>query len=87
MIETIEIYTKDNCPYCEKAKALMRDRQLAFYEFKLDVDCTREFILEKFSGATTFPVIVLDGFYIGGYTEFVTQLNEDFKNTKKLLNG
>jgi glutaredoxin len=87
MIETVEIYTKENCPYCEKAKNLMRDRQIPFYEFKLDVDCTREFILERFSGAKTFPVIVIDGYYIGGYTEFSTHLNEDFKNTPKLLNG
>lgn len=82
----IEIYTKENCIYCERAKSLMRDRQIPFVEQKLDVDFTREYLLERYSEARSFPVVVIDGFYIGGYENLVVQLNEEIKNTQKLLN-
>jgi glutaredoxin len=82
----IEIYSRENCSYCDRAKALMRDRQIPFVEYKLDVDFTREHLLEMYSEAKTFPVIIVDGFFIGGYTELVVQLNEEVKNTQKLLN-
>jgi len=82
----IEIYSKENCVYCDRAKNLMRDLQIPFVEHKLNVDFTREFLLEKYSEAKSFPVIVIDGFFIGGYTQLAEQLNEQANSTKKLLN-
>jgi glutaredoxin len=34
----------------------------------------------------SFPVIVVDGFYIGGYTQLESMLNEQTKSTQQLLN-
>ena len=81
----IEIYTKADCPYCTKAKQLLRDRQIPFTEQKLNEDFTREILLEKFPDAKSFPVVVIDGFRIGGYTELNQKLNEETQNTQKLL--
>lgn len=66
-----EIYTKPNCIYCEMAKATFRMQQVEYAEFKLDVDFTRDEVLEKFPGHTTFPFIVIDGKFIGGYTDLM----------------
>jgi glutaredoxin-related protein len=33
-------------------------------------------LLEKFPDAKTFPVIVVDGMYIGGYNELSEELNK-----------
>jgi glutaredoxin 3 len=82
----IEIYTRENCGYCTAAKELLRDRSISFSEFKLNEDFTREFLLEKFPGAQTYPVIVVDGFRIGGYTELKGMLREDASLNMKLLN-
>jgi glutaredoxin len=82
----IEIYSKENCVFCDKAKNLLRDRQIPFVEHKLDVDFSRDFLLERYAEARSFPVVVVDGFYIGGYENLVIQLNEEIKNTQKLLN-
>jgi glutaredoxin len=65
----IEIYSKDNCPYCDKAKNLLEMKSMEFEEYKLDKDFSREEILEWFSGVKTFPIITLDKKYIGGYNE------------------
>lgn len=65
----IEIYSKDKCPYCDKAKNLVESKKMEYREYKLDKDFSRDEILEWFPGVKTFPIIVLDNKYIGGYNE------------------
>jgi glutaredoxin 3 len=76
-----EIYTKDNCSYCVRAKDLFKKHNIGYKGFiispgfgerKLEenqVYTTREDLLEKAPLARTVPQIWLDGNYIGGYTE------------------
>jgi len=52
----------------------------------LDRDFTREHLLETYPTAKTFPVIVVDGFYIGGYTQLAEKLNEELNKPQILLN-
>jgi glutaredoxin 3 len=85
MIESIELYTKDNCPYCNRAKHLLTTMNIPFTEKKLGVDFTREILLEKFPLAKTYPVVVEDGWHIGGYTQLVEKINSSTKDTKQLL--
>lgn len=80
------IYTKDDCPYCQMAKTELRGVGAFFSEQKLYRDFTREQILEKFPTAKTFPIIVLDGFVLGGYTQLKEHLDQQSKSTKILLN-
>jgi len=65
----IEIWGKEQCPYCDMAKALCEQQKMD-YEYKLlGFDFTREELMETFPGARTFPQIIADGQKIGGYTE------------------
>ena len=73
----IEIYGKDQCPYCDMAKRLAgrvcqeSEQQLHTYNYlKLGEDFDREKMMELFPTARTFPQIKIDGKSIGGYTEF-----------------
>lgn len=83
----VEIYTRSGCGFCEKAKLLLRTTGIPYIENKLDVDFTRETLTEKYSSAKTYPVIVVDGFYIGGYTELSALVEERSRNSRKLLIG
>lgn len=65
----IEIYTKPNCSYCVHAKKFMSDNLLEYVEYKLDKDFVRDEVLNKFPTAKTYPIIVIDGNYIGGFTD------------------
>ena len=65
----IEIYGKDNCPYCDMAKNLCEQKGLDFEYKQLGTDFDRDEMLSTFPGARTFPQIILDGQKIGGYTE------------------
>lgn len=63
----IEIYGKDNCPYCDMAKSLAERKgyEVVYKELNIDYDFSE--MREKFPGARTFPQIIKDGEYIGGY--------------------
>lgn len=83
----VEMYTRQGCEFCDKAKILLRNWNIPYIENKLDVDFTRQNLVEKYSTARTYPVIVVDGFYIGGYEELSTLLEKRAENTSKLLIG
>jgi glutaredoxin len=72
----IEIWGKPSCPYCERAIALCESRNLNYVYKQLDVDFTRNEILENFPGARTFPQIVVGGTKIGGYDQLGSYLEE-----------
>jgi glutaredoxin len=69
----IEIYTKDQCPYCVQAKSLMNSKGWEFTEHYINND-SRERLLEEMTtrlGITprTVPQIFIDDKSIGGFTE------------------
>lgn len=68
------VYSKDNCPYCVKAKALLKGYGIAYTEVTIGKDITREEFLDLFPTARTVPQIILDGERIGGYDELVKRL-------------
>jgi glutaredoxin 3 len=65
----IQIYTTRWCGYCDRAKALLDAKGLAYEEIHVDSDpAFREKLLDL-AGAWTVPQILIDGRPIGGYTE------------------
>lgn len=84
-MNVVEIWTRDNCGYCTRAKQLLSSKNIPYTELKLNEDFTREILVEKYPTAKTFPVIVVDGFYIGGFTQLEEMVNEQ-RDGRKLLN-
>jgi glutaredoxin len=84
----VEIYTKPDCVYCTKLKNLLSSRNTNYVEYKLNEDFTTTQLKEKFPHAKTFPVVIVDGFMIGGFTEYsnMVKLNEQRNSSQKLLN-
>lgn len=81
----VTIYTKENCIHCTKAKMVLTNKGMHYNELKLNEDFTKETLKELFPSADTFPVIVVDGFNIGGCLELEMILNEETENRKKFL--
>jgi glutaredoxin len=88
-MDRVVVYTRDNCSYCTYAKNLLEQKKIPYEEQKLDVDFDRARLVEMFPTAKTFPVITVDGFYIGGYSQLTEMINETNinNNTEQLLNG
>jgi len=71
----VEIYSKESCPFCVKAKNLAERENLDFDYYMLNEDFTREELFEKFPTARTFPQIVIDNENIGGYDNLCEYLD------------
>jgi glutaredoxin 3 len=69
-----KVYSKDNCPYCVKAKNLLKARGIDFTEIKIGVDITRDEFLATFPNARTVPQIILEGEHVGGYDNLAVKL-------------
>lgn len=65
------IYTKDNCPYCVKAKTLLSIKKMNFVESKIGEDITREDFMSLFPDQKKVPLVFYDDNKIGGYDELV----------------
>ena len=65
----IEIYGKDHCPFCVKAKQLCEIKGVEYTYKTMGKDFTREELLEQFPNARTVPQIRVDGSSIGGFNE------------------
>lgn len=66
----IEIYTKEDCPFCHKAKELLREKGQEFTEFDVEKDPQKlKEMLERARGRKTVPEIFIDGELVGGFDE------------------
>lgn len=70
----IELYTKQWCPYCNKAKALLRAKGLDYDELDITNDELREREMVRRSRRQTVPQVFIDDRSIGGYDD-LSQLN------------
>ena len=70
------VWSKNQCPYCDQAKALLKSRNIEFEERNVSQDWTREQLLEAVPTARTVPQIFLDGELVGGFTELRKKLTE-----------
>ncbi len=65
----IEIYSKEWCPYCTKAKALLRSKGLEYEEIDVTSDAEGELEMIERSQRRTVPQIFIDGQSVGGYDD------------------
>ncbi len=61
----VEIYTKETCPYCHRAKALLSSKGVSFQELPIDGNAAKREEMIKRSGRTTVPQIFIDAQHIG----------------------
>lgn len=65
----IIIYSKENCSQCETTKMFLNMKSISFDVKNLDIDFTQEEIVKLYPTARSYPIIVIDNIYIGGYKE------------------
>ena len=70
------VWSKDSCPFCVQAKALLESRGIEYEERNINQDWTREQLLEAVPTARTLPQIFLDQELVGGFTELRKKLTE-----------
>jgi len=61
----IDVYTRQGCPYCVRAKTLLAKKGLKFNEIDASGDRRSEMV-ERAHGHNTFPQIFINDKHIGG---------------------
>jgi glutaredoxin 3 len=70
------VWSKYHCPFCDKAKALLKMKGVEFEERKIGDGYTKEELLEAVPNARTVPQIFIGDQLIGGYTELEKYFKE-----------
>ena len=74
----VEIYTWQYCPFCIRAKFLLKKKNINFTEYKIDGDeDARALMSERAHGRSTLPQIFIDNKGIGGCDDLYTLENEN----------
>lgn len=77
-MKTVQVYTMEQCPYCEAAKKLLQTRGIEFEEIRLSEDDDAAWkALYRRTGLKTVPQIFAGEKLIGGFTELVKQDKKD----------
>ena len=62
----VKVFSGPNCPYCDRAKALLRKKGVEFEDIdvELNPDAMKQ-VVEQ-TGRSTIPQIFIDDFHVGG---------------------
>jgi len=69
------IYTTPYCPYCVRAKSLLKQRGIPYREIDVSADDNLRERMVAQSGRRTVPQIFIGGNPIGGFTELAALEN------------
>ena len=70
------VWSKEQCPYCDQAKALLKSKGIEVEEKKIGSGYTKEQLLEAVPTARTVPQIFIDERLIGGFTDLQKYMQE-----------
>ncbi|MGB9152951.1 MAG: glutaredoxin 3 [Alphaproteobacteria bacterium] len=63
----ITVYSGPSCPYCDRAKLLLKKKGVAFQEFDVRADADRlAEMMQKSNGKRSIPQIFIGDRHIGG---------------------
>ena len=67
MMKPVRMYTTEVCPFCIRAKALLRQRGVAqIDEVRVDLDPTQRLHMMQITGRRTVPQIFIGDTHVGG---------------------
>lgn len=63
------LYTTSWCPFCHRAKSLLREKQVQWNELDIEADPVHRRAMMQTSGRNTVPQIFINGMHVGGSDE------------------
>ena len=71
MTYDVEIYSKSNCSFCDKAKLLFKSKNIVFKDYNTEEPNILSELLQRNPNARTMPQIFINSEHIGGYQDLV----------------
>ena len=82
-MKKIEIYTADNCRFCQETKALLKSYGVKFSEINVTNDPDRKELTNRTFGIRAVPQIFVNDEYLGDAT-FIKSLENSGRLSHKL---
>lgn len=73
---TVIVWSKYQCPNCDKTKAVLDNHNIVFEERKIGDGWTREDLLEAIPDARSVPQVVINGNTVGGFDQLRTYIEQ-----------
>ncbi|MBA1443626.1 MAG: glutaredoxin 3 [Chromatiales bacterium] len=65
----VVMYTTAVCPYCVRAKFMLKNKQVDYKEIRIDTDHEAMQVMMQRSRRNTVPQIFIDEYHVGGYDD------------------
>lgn len=86
MTKSVVVYSSGHCPYCDRAKALLDQKGVAYDVIRVDQDPAQfDEMLSKSNGLRTVPQIFIGDHHVGGFDRLYAL--EQAGELDTLLNG
>ena len=76
MLKNVEIYSKSNCVFCDKAKNYFSQNDISFVEHNVEIADVFDTLMSRNPNARTMPQIFINDELIGGYTDLIEWLEK-----------
>jgi len=71
-MQPVRMYSTEWCPYCQRAKALLRQRGIeSFEDIRIDLDPSKRAEMIRETGRYTVPQIFIGDTHVGGCDDLV----------------
>ncbi len=71
-MNTVRMYTTQVCPFCQRAKALLKQRGVeAIDEIRIDLDAVQRDKMVETTGRRTVPQIFIGETHVGGCDDLI----------------
>ncbi len=70
------VYSKEDCPYCEKVKQVLELTKLQYVVYTLNKEFTKEEFYSEFGEGSTFPQVICGTKKLGGCVDTIKFLKE-----------
>jgi len=69
MITDVLLYTTNWCPFCRRAKTLLKEKGVQWKELDIEANPVHRQAMTKSSGRSSVPQIFINGTHVGGSDE------------------
>ena len=78
MMSQYTIYSKPSCGYCLQAKELLEQNNLDFEYLQLGTHYNLDVLMALAPNAKSLPQVFKDGVLVGGYSDLVEYLKQQY---------
>ena len=69
MTTDVLLYTTNWCPFCRRAKTLLKEKGVQWKELDIEADPVHRQAMTEASGRNTVPQIFINGTHVGGFDD------------------